>query len=237
MTDQALRVRPSAVPAGLGEGESQTARLFIRLRGDILAGRLEPGSKLKIENLRRTYGAGASPLREALSTMCADGLVERIDQRGFRVAGISVGAFDECLKTRCWLEERALRESIAHGGTDWEERVVLTHYRLAKTPHAAGDDDPTRSWEQAHQQFHRSMLAGCGSKTLLRFCDQLYDLNIRYRNIAGEVAYPKRDIAGEHRQIFEAVVSRDADRAVQALVRHYRLTGEYIHTALADLQP
>lgn len=78
MTDQALKATNSA-PTGLGEGESQTARLFIRLRNDILAGRLEPGRKLKIEDLRRTYCAGASPLREALSTMCTDGLVERID--------------------------------------------------------------------------------------------------------------------------------------------------------------
>ncbi|MCP4380024.1 MAG: GntR family transcriptional regulator [Hyphomicrobiales bacterium] len=217
-------------------GESQTARIFSRLRQDIIAGTLEPGRKLKIEDLRRRYNAGASPLREALSTMCTDGLVERIDQRGFRVADIGVKAFDELMKTRCWLEERALRESIAGGGTDWEERVVIAHYRLAKTPRTSADNSThaRAKWEAAHRHFHLEMLAGCGSEILLKFCDQLYDQNIRYRNVAGTAAYPKRDVEEEHRNICEAVVSRDADRAVEALIAHYRATGDYLRKALVD---
>ena len=126
--------------ARFGEGESRTARIFARLRNDIMTGRLEPGRKLKIEDLRRRYDSGTSTLREALSTMCADGLVERLDQRGFRVADVSVGAFDEFLKTRCWLEERAVRESVAQGDTAWEEDVVLAHHRLSKTPRTTGND-------------------------------------------------------------------------------------------------
>jgi DNA-binding GntR family transcriptional regulator len=224
--------------AKFGEGESRTARIFNRLRHDVIAGRLRPGQKLKIEDLRQHYDVGVSPLREALSTMCTDGLVERIDQRGFRVADISVRAFDELLKTRCWLEERALRESIASGDNAWEERVVLAHHRLARTPRAEqGDQTQSRqSWEQAHRAFHTSMLAACGSDIMLRFCDQLYDQNIRYRNIAGTAAYPERDIAEEHRRIFEAVADRKADEAIDRLIAHYRATGAFLRKALSEIE-
>ncbi len=171
--------------ARFGEGDSRTARVFARLRNDIMTGRLAPGRKLKIEDLRREYDSGSSTLREALSTMCADGLVERLDRRGFRVADVSVGAFDEFLKTRCWLEDRAVREAISNGDTAWEESVVLAHHRLSKTPRTprtTGTDliHADDSWERADRLFHTSIISGRGSSILIQFCHQLYDQNIRY---------------------------------------------------------
>lgn len=225
--------------AGLAQfrsGDSQTAQVFARLRDDIMAGRLEPGRKLKIEELRKRYQAGASPLREALSTMCSDGLVERMDQRGFRVADVSIDDFNELLKTRCWLEERALRESIDHGETAWEEALVLAHHRLSRMDRTGnrGDLRLEDEWETAHRHFHMSLISACGSDIMIRFCDQLYDRNIRYRNISGTAAYPKRDIAAEHQQIFQASVGRDADQAVRLLISHYEATGDYFRDALAE---
>ncbi|MHA1564263.1 MAG: GntR family transcriptional regulator [Alphaproteobacteria bacterium] len=222
--------------ARFGEGDSRTARVFARLRNDIMTGRLEPGRKLKIEDLRREYDSGSSTLREALSTMCADGLVERLDRRGFRVADVSVSAFDEFLKTRCWLEDRAVREAIANGDTAWEEGVVLAHHRLSKTPRTTGTDliHADDTWERAHRLFHTSIISGCGSSILIQFCHQLYDQNIRYRNIAGTSAYPRRDIATEHAGIFDAVVARNADLAVEKLIDHYNSTGRFLRAALSS---
>ncbi|HSG96047.1 MAG TPA: GntR family transcriptional regulator, partial [Afifellaceae bacterium] len=130
----------AAQPDSQAAPESLTSRIYARLRDDILAARLEPGRKLKIEELRSTYDVGASPIREALSLLVSDHLVERLDQRGFRVADVSSEEFNELRKTRCWLEERALRESITHGRADWEERVVLTGYRLSCLPRSKSDD-------------------------------------------------------------------------------------------------
>ncbi len=74
---------------------SPARRLFWRRSGTTSScGRLAPGAKLKIELLQERYQVGATPLREALSLLCATGLVERIEQRGFRVA--RVGAEELC---------------------------------------------------------------------------------------------------------------------------------------------
>lgn len=223
--------------AKFSEGESRIARVFARLRNDIITGHLAPGRKLKIEELRRTYDSGSSTLREALSVMCADGLVERIDQRGFRVSDVNAATFDELLKTRCWMEERAVRESIAHADTAWEENVVLAHHRLTKTERTPSDrsnltEDP---WEQAHRAFHMTIIAGCGSQILINFCSHLYDQNIRYRNFAGSAAaYPGRDIDEEHLGVFTAVIDRNADLAVTRLTSHYTATGKFLREALTN---
>ena len=220
----------AAPPDAQAAPQSLTSRIHARLRADILAGRLEPGRKLKIEDLRKSYGIGASPIREALSHLASDRLVERLDQRGFRVVDVSSKEFNELRMTRCWLEERALRESIAHGGSDWEECVVLAAYRLSGVPWSNSADEfvANGEWEVFHKAFHMALISACGSAILLRFCNQLYDQNIRYRVLSNRAAYRQRDSKAEHEAIKEAVLARDADLAVERLLAHYARTGSYL---------
>lgn len=207
------------------------------LRDAILRGELRPGEKIKIDEIRDRCGVGASPVREALSLLTSDGLVERRDQRGFRAAQVSVEDFQDLLRSRSWIEERALREAIEHGDDAWEEGVVLSQFRLSKTPRATSGSGFVRSdddWERAHHGFHQALIAACGSPTVLAFCDQLYDRNIRYRNWAGRSAYPSRRVEVEHDAIAEAALKRDADRATRLLTEHYELTGRYVIERIAE---
>src|SRR6185437_14706575 len=119
---------------------SLTTQAYETLRQDILAGVLPPGKKLRIEELKESYGIGATAIREALSMLTSDLLVQRVDHRGFRVAPLSQAGFDELLRTRCWLEERALRESIRCGDVRWEEGVILSHYRLSRSSRVESSD-------------------------------------------------------------------------------------------------
>ena len=68
---------------------TQIESAYWRLREDIIRGTLLPAAKLRIDALRQSYGLGASALREALSRLVADGLVETEGQRGFWVTPFS----------------------------------------------------------------------------------------------------------------------------------------------------
>ena len=219
---------------GALHGVSMTSRAYMQMKRDIITGRLQPGRKLKIEELRKEYDAGTSPIREALSLLTSDHFVERLDQRGFRVAPVSDKEFKELLKTRCWLEERALRESIARGSSKWEEKVVLANYRLSRIPRSQSDNHfiANDKWEDAHKAFHMALISECGSSLLLKFCDQLYEQNIRYRQLSGAKAYPKRNIAEEHNAICDAVLSRDGDLATHLLLDHYNNTSRFVEKEL-----
>lgn len=216
--------------------ESMTSRAYSRLRDDIISGVLQPGQKLKVEKLRQQYEVGSSPVREALSLLTSDHFVERMDQRGFRVASVSAAEFEELLKTRCWLEERALRESIKNGKSGWEEQVVLATYRLSRVPRTEMGDHfiANVEWEKRHKHFHMTIISACGSSFLLKFCDQLYDQNVRYRHLSGKNAYPKRDVTAEHGAICDAVLARDADLAANLLISHYDHTGNFLKEHMTD---
>jgi len=200
------------------------------MRADIITGTLKPGKKLKIDELVKTYEAGNSPVREALSLLTSDALVERLDQRGFRVIPVSTAEFDELLKTRVWLEERALTEAMKHGDTAWEEEIILLTYRLANTDRSLSADAfiANSAWEQHHKRFHQALIKACGSEILLKFCDQLYDQNTRYRHLAGPTAYPTRDVNDEHAALSEAVLKRREKDALELLRVHYQQTAHFL---------
>ena len=204
--------------------------VYERLRGDILRGQLEPGSKLRIEFVSERYEAGHSPVREALNRLSSDGLVDRRDQRGFYVAAASVADLLELTRTRCWLEEIGLRESIIAFNPGWEEDVVLALHRLGRVPRSISPESYQENpeWERLHRAFHRSLIAGCGSHWLLGFCDQLADQAYRYRQLSVQRVFPKRKEGNEHQAIVDAVFKRDADQAVALLSEHYRKTAKII---------
>lgn len=207
---------------------SLTTQTFRRIYSMIIEGDLKPGEKLKIESLRTVLGVGASPLREALSLLTSEQLIERIDQRGFRVSHINSEAFDELLRTRCWLEEIALRQSMQAKDRDWEERVLLAHHRLRRKSRTSKQGGLNADWEDRHKAFHMSLLSACGSSILLKVCDQLYDQNIRYRNVSGIYVSAERKVGDEHKELLDHILSGNEDQAVADLLSHYRKTGKLL---------
>jgi len=215
---------PDLLMTGVKPDASATQKTYLMLRRLIVTGELKPGEKLKIDALRQRLDVGASPIREALSLLTSDNLVERIDQRGFRAATISHANFEEILRLRCDLEDQALRRSIARRTQDWEEALVLCHHRMAREQGRGGE-----AFEDLHKAFHMALLDNCASPILLRFCSQLYDLNIRYRYIAGRsLDYTKRDVSKEHEGIMYAAIAGEEDLASERLLDHYRKTGAFL---------
>jgi DNA-binding GntR family transcriptional regulator len=217
--------RPPSLATVNGTATRATS-LYDELRADLLGGGLEPGAKLAIEALAEHYATSATPLREALNRLVSDGLVERREQRGFVVAAISEQDLAEITQTRCWLEEVALRQSIAAHTTEWEEALVLAHHRLARTPRSLSDsrfeDNP--EWEP----LHRALIAGCGSRWLLQFCEQLADQHHRYRRLSAPRAFAKRGVKTEHQQLMDAAIDGRADDAVALLKAHFERTAKVI---------
>jgi len=208
--------------------ETLASIAYQRLLDDIVGGRLRPGSKLRLQFLTERYAVGNSPLREALNRLSANGMVQREENRGFRVSPASAEELSELIRTRCWLEEVALRESIRHGDAAWEESVLVAYHRLSKRNRLSDEEYVTfdGTWEDLHRAYHLSLLSACNSNILLDFCAQLHEQTLRYRNLSSMQAYRDRHELDEHRAIRDAVLDRDADEAVDLLRAHYRITGE-----------
>jgi DNA-binding GntR family transcriptional regulator len=212
------------------DGRTQAPRTYLALRNRIVAGNLAPRMKLKIADLAMEFSVSPGAVREALSRLATDGLVEARDQRGFRVAPISLAALDDLTQTRIQIEGLALAQSIERGDREWEEQLRAAHDAMAAHPPRRPLDT---NGSVLHARFHEALVSGCGSPVLIRIRNDLYDHAERYRFLAlnGATAAP-RPVAHEHAAILAAALERQKAKAVKALSEHIRLTAQIVRDGL-----
>lgn len=220
---------PTAADRSSG-GTTRASAVYEQLRADITQGLLVPGSKLRVEAMCKRYEVGASPLREALSRLSAEGLVDRTDQRGFSVMPLKWEELPILTQSRAQLESLALRDSIAARDTSWEHELVLLVHQLSRTPRSLAPDQylPNPQWETLHRAFHRVLLSRCPSRWLRGFCDSLADEAYRFRQVAAGKSFSSRNEHAEHLAIFEAAIGGKTDEAVALLVQHYTHTAALV---------
>jgi DNA-binding GntR family transcriptional regulator len=192
---------------------------------DIVHGRLHPGSKLRIDQLKRRYKMGASPLREALTRMVALGFVTNEARKGFQVSNMSHEDIQDITQVRKLFETRALEISIANGGKDWEEQVVIQMARLrhAVRRNSAGYDPLDAASDRIHRDYHRALISGCGSPRLLELQDTYYDLAKRYRVLVFQSLATPAEFLERHEILTDIVLSKKVGEACGELGRHLDL--------------
>lgn len=198
------------------------------IRHEILTGALAPETKLRFEMLRKRYGFGASTLREALTRLVGEALVTSEEQKGFRVAPVSLEDLADLTRTRIFVEKEALRESIMAGDDAWEGRVVAAYHRLSKIEAklASGPEYQQDEFEERNREFHQALISACPSRWLNHLYGILFQQSERYRRISLVNRVVSRDVHGEHKAIFDAALARDADLAC-------KVAGEHIERTLA----
>ncbi len=226
MTDSAVTDRPSDA-----KGRTLIEAAYATLRSEIIDGTLEPGAKLRTEELRARYDVSGSTIREALTRLLGEALVTSEGQRGFKVATASVEDFRDLSEVRKLIETEALRQAIAVGGEAWEGDLVAAFYRLSKTEERLRDDPASASseFEARNRDFHRALIAACPSPWLHRLHALLYQQSERYRRLVASKRAIPRDVHAEHQGIFDATLARDAELAC-------RLAGEHIERSVVALQ-
>jgi DNA-binding GntR family transcriptional regulator len=204
--------------------ETLTEQVLSRLRDDIIGGTLAASEKLRIRDLVERYGVGASPLREALSRLTADGLVVNESNRGFRVASVSVADFIDVMENRCRIECLAMEQSIGAGDDAWEGLLIAAHHQLRKleATHLPSSklNDPDFEWERRHRYFHWSLISSCPSRWLLHFDQLLVCQFDRYRRMVLLNAGTTRAGRQQEKALVDAALERNTKKASQILKAH-----------------
>ncbi|MDR5873350.1 FCD domain-containing protein [Halomonas sp. CUBES01] len=191
-----------------------SSRIYETLRRDLVGGRFAAGEKLAINALKEHYHVGLSPLREALNKLAAYGLLIQENQRGFRVPTLTRAELDDIASMRLELEGMAFERAIQHGDAVWEAELLAAAHRLKRADMSLEKDE---EWETLHSQFHRTLVAPCGSVWLLRFIEQLHDQFDRYRRLGPKMPTVRQTLDDQHHQLVELALQRDT-KAARALM-------------------
>jgi DNA-binding GntR family transcriptional regulator len=208
-----------------------------QIRADIVRGVLRPGEKLRIQLLSEKYAMNASAIREALSRLVTDDLVEAVDQRGFRVTRVSRQDLLDLTQARIDLECLLLTRSIELGDIEWESKIVSALHQLTRcAPPTSPAVTPTQDWGVLHQRFHEALISGTQSTWLFNFSRLLYVQSERYRNVAERLTNEQsRDPIEEHRALADVVLQRNAPLACARLKAHFTLTTQIVLKAHEQL--
>lgn len=208
------------------ESGSLTAEAYALIRAEILACRLTPGQKLIISDLCDAFGFSLGAVREALARLSSEGLVVSEPRKGFRVAPITEDELRDITRVRATIESLCLENAIHNGDLKWETNIVATEFELSRLS-LQDPTDPARvseTWAEAHKRFHEALVSACDSPWLLRLRELLFVQSERYRRVSVPLNRVKRDLASEHREIADAAVNRDTEKATAAIRAHLEKT-------------
>lgn len=211
---------------------TKVADLEDAMREGILCGDLKPDSWLRMEELKARFAVGFSPIREALSRLVGEGMVEFEANRGFRVRGLSKSDLLDIAVTRTAVEGMALKRAIAQGDDRWEASVVgaMHHYRR-KAANAFDSDETLLAWEAAHDELHAALISACGSPRLILLQTRLQEQHLRYRRLIVVPHVGAEVHVAEHEQLVDYTLARDLDAAVAHIERHMMITVDALSDA------
>ena len=192
-------------------------RVYAILREQILAGDLEPESRLHQERISAELGVSRTPVREAIARLAAEGLVELLANRGARVAAIGESDMEAAYVARLGIEPLAARLAAAR-----QDPTELRALRKTLVPARRG---PKAAYA-ASRAFHLALATASGNRFLVDFAEILWAGRLGLHVYAQQMTPEQfaKD-AAEHERILDAIEAGDRDAAE-------RLTGEHITHAL-----
>lgn len=183
------------------------------LRSAIAAGEMRDGMRLVERELADRFSVSRIPLREALKTLEAEGLVEIYPNRGALVRTLTPNDIDEIYGLRTLLEGDAIYHAVKRMDDETLVRAELVH-RLLETAATAAKQG------ELNREFHELLYAPCGNARQLKAIRELRGQVERYERLQSTLLADTPAFQHEHAAILEACKLRDARSARAMTVTH-----------------
>jgi DNA-binding GntR family transcriptional regulator len=149
---------------------STVDRVAEELRRALFDGELDPGTPLREVALAEQLGVARSTVREALGVLVAEGLADRVPNKGTAVHEVSPDEIRDVCRARAVLETAGLRR-WAEASEDARQRVRAA---LAEFDRLAGTTATSQELTAAHLQIHQALAGLTESPRLLAMAGTLY---------------------------------------------------------------
>ncbi len=216
-------VRLRAIVEAAREGNVTAQELVLAsVREAILAGVLEPGARLRQEELADVFRTSRIPVREALRALEYEGLVRSEPHRGFTVTSLDADDVEEVYDLRILLEAHAVRLALPLLTDDDLDELERLFDRMQN---AATPDGQLA----AREGFYLRLYSVTGRPRLVGLIARLR------QEVARALRWPTiQHSPSIHEQFFDAVKTGDAERAVAQLSGHYRRVAMLIRRYLRE---
>jgi DNA-binding GntR family transcriptional regulator len=191
-------------------------QVFERLRERILRGDLAPGEFVREQEVSEALGVSRTPVRHALARLAAEGFLERLPNRGYRIPEEPIMALLELYPIITALELLAGRLSMPHLTRTDIAKLRQLNRRLERS--TARHD--LRAGIDANHEFHRLLSRHCGNRKLMAFLDDLRKRVARLEYWSTDQAVHAVEAVAQHDEIVRTIEDGRFDDALLLLERN-----------------
>ncbi|WP_025778227.1 GntR family transcriptional regulator [Brevibacterium sp. VCM10] len=190
------------------------------LRQSIMAGEMKPGTSVRAEAIGETLSVSATPVREALHALRAEGFLDLVPRKGFTVAPLVAADIRDIFVAHALIAG----ELVARAADNIGEEDLVDVRQIHEALMDAAERSDHEELERRNHEFHRRLYLAAGSERLLWALSGFvkYVPSAFYAQIEG---WPQTT-AADHTAIIEAIEAHDSERARTAMAQHIRNAGE-----------
>jgi DNA-binding GntR family transcriptional regulator len=206
--------------------------VYERIREAILSRRFQPGERVDIPALAKTFDVSQMPVRQAIGRLADVGLVEIIPRSGTFIAQIDPREIAETFEVRCALERLACESAVGNAAA---EDLAAIQALVDAMDETVDDPDRRRRHEELNTEFHRRLVQLSGNRKLFQIYEDL-EAHIKIARVhSASEEWSARVVQeqAEHRVIVDALRRRQAGEMADALTNHIRRAQRNL---LADLE-
>ena len=186
------------------------------LRSEILRGRIEPGTRLNQHALADQLRVSRTPVREALRTLQAEGLIELTPHRSAIVVSLEQSDIAEIFDIRATLEARAA-QLAAPRLTD----AILSRLRDLDEQMSHALETHDDRWILLHREFHRTIYTASGWPRLCALIEAQFNTLAPYERLWAQLSgHDTAQFRRGHHDVLQAAVTRDPDVLASSLTGH-----------------
>ncbi|HST05749.1 MAG TPA: GntR family transcriptional regulator [Chloroflexia bacterium] len=201
---------------------------YNKLRHEILTCALVPGTLVTRAYLADCYQAGHAAVRDALSRLAQEDLVQVLPREGYLIAPITFKQVQDVLDARLLVEPRVAR--LAAGQVD-SERLRRLH-DLCGAPQRFEDVQTLGRFIEANAAFHLAVAEGTGNDRLVSIVKGLLESMGRFMYASYLLRERPSTMAEVPDSFVEAMVTGDKDEAERLMQEDIKLASEFVLAAL-----
>ncbi len=210
--------RPSALIRRLhcDEGGRSQAAILAELRRVILEGGVPPGTPIPVDQVAEAFGVSRIPVRESLSTLIGEGLVDHRPHSGYHVAQLTAEEFQGLYTVRGVLEKAALASAVGLATPADDEVATAALTALDK----AMQYNDFRAYHVQSRRFHLALVTPSRMRPLLGMLESAWNVTEPFQPMTLIEDENRRMLHAEHGEMLAHFISRDTEALLAVAGQH-----------------
>jgi len=186
------------------------------LRAAILNGELTPGEQLSLGDIAKKLNVSTMPVREALRTLEAQGMITFSSQKKITVTQLSAEGLEEFYWIRTPLECRSFARNFSMLGSEEIKELDKLH-QLMSDVNTSGPE-----WVKLNRRFHMILYGAEKSRVLKGALAWLWDNVTAYLNLYAQKSSLVEQANRSHAKLIQAIKEKRAQEALEVLREHLK---------------